>query len=120
MCDVGRRIGGRNSHPELHRVPCEWRPSIPMRTVIASAGGRLDHLSSKSVGSSADGVSITSRPRCIAWVIRCARLRALSLRRRSEEHTSELQSLMRNSYAVFCLKKNKHKMPNAHDIEQST
>src|SRR3546814_8651614 len=25
---------------------------------------------------------------------------------RSEEHTSELQSLMRNSYALFCLKKN--------------
>src|SRR3546814_4276162 len=32
-----------------------------------------------------------------------ARLRAA---RRSEEHTSELQSLMRISYAVFCLKKN--------------
>src|SRR3546814_10209360 len=28
---------------------------------------------------------------------------------RSEEHTSELQSLMRNSYAVFCLKKKKPK-----------
>src|SRR3546814_5946787 len=28
---------------------------------------------------------------------------------RSEEHTSELQSLMRNSYAVFCLKKKKNK-----------
>src|SRR3546814_6163301 len=28
-------------------------------------------------------------------------------RQRSEEHTSELQSLMRNSYAVFCLKKKK-------------
>src|SRR3546814_7660940 len=27
---------------------------------------------------------------------------------RSEEHTSELQSLMRISYAVFCLKKNRH------------
>src|SRR3546814_5295261 len=27
---------------------------------------------------------------------------------RSEEHTSELQSLMRNSYAVFCLKKKQH------------
>src|SRR3546814_10794087 len=27
---------------------------------------------------------------------------------RSEEHTSELQSLMRISYAAFCLKKNKH------------
>src|SRR3546814_7121686 len=29
---------------------------------------------------------------------------------RSEEHTSELQSLMRISYAVFCLKKKKNKM----------
>src|SRR3546814_7515968 len=32
---------------------------------------------------------------------------------RSEEHTSELQSLMRISYAVFCLKKKKNiKIPN--------
>src|SRR3546814_7897036 len=31
------------------------------------------------------------------------------VRDRSEEHTSELQSLMRISYAVFCLKKKKHK-----------
>src|SRR3546814_2076233 len=30
-------------------------------------------------------------------------------RRRSEEHTSELQSLMRISYAVFCLKKKKQR-----------
>src|SRR3546814_4741418 len=30
-------------------------------------------------------------------------------RRRSEEHTSELQSLMRISYAVFCLKKKRNK-----------
>src|SRR3546814_2552958 len=30
-------------------------------------------------------------------------------RRRSEEHTSELQSLMRISYAVFCLKKKTNK-----------
>src|SRR3546814_5831731 len=30
-------------------------------------------------------------------------------RPRSEEHTSELQSLMRNSYAVFCLKKKKNR-----------
>src|SRR3546814_10097609 len=34
-------------------------------------------------------------------------LRTLN-RMRSEEHTSELQSLMRISYAVFCLKKKKH------------
>src|SRR3546814_7691810 len=32
--------------------------------------------------------------------------------RRSEEHTSELQSLMRISYAVFCLKKKKNKTTN--------
>src|SRR3546814_18038255 len=32
-----------------------------------------------------------------------------ALRSRSEEHTSELQSLMRISYAVFCLKKKKKK-----------
>src|SRR3546814_18342735 len=31
---------------------------------------------------------------------------------RSEEHTSELQSLMRISYAVFCLKKKKNKLYN--------
>src|SRR3546814_7316567 len=31
---------------------------------------------------------------------------------RSEEHTSELQSLMRISYAVFCLKKKKHNTNN--------
>src|SRR3546814_6578128 len=35
------------------------------------------------------------------------RLRAGAVRARSEEHTSELQSLMRISYAVFCLKKKK-------------
>src|SRR3546814_7271505 len=34
-------------------------------------------------------------------------LRPRLLRERSEEHTSELQSLMRLSYAVFCLKKKK-------------
>src|SRR3546814_9576978 len=33
----------------------------------------------------------------------------LDLKKRSEEHTSELQSLMRISYAVFCLKKKKIK-----------
>src|SRR3546814_13668548 len=43
--------------------------------------------------------------------VACSRPRAVQmprprhLHRRSEEHTSELQSLMRISYAVFCLKK---------------
>src|SRR3546814_2094523 len=35
---------------------------------------------------------------------------------RSEEHTSELQSLMRISYAVFCLKKKKHKTHNKNHV----
>src|SRR3546814_6795579 len=35
---------------------------------------------------------------------------------RSEEHTSELQSLMRISYAVFCLKKKKTKNNNTREI----
>src|SRR3546814_7676229 len=38
-----------------------------------------------------------------------ARIEEGKLERRSEEHTSELQSLMRISYAVFCLKKKKAK-----------
>src|SRR3546814_10082899 len=38
--------------------------------------------------------------------------RAIVRRLRSEEHTSELQSLMRISYAVFCLKKKKTKIPS--------
>src|SRR3546814_10304710 len=40
-----------------------------------------------------------------------------SVARRSEEHTSELQSLMRISYAVFCLKKKKY--TNTHHTKQS-
>src|SRR3546814_9364610 len=40
-------------------------------------------------------------------------------RPRSEEHTSELQSLMRISYAVFCLKKKKtHQSNHTNRIEQ--
>src|SRR3546814_10685271 len=42
----------------------------------------------------------------------------LAHHRRSEEHTSELQSLMRISYAVFCLKKKTK--TNKHNNSQST
>src|SRR3546814_6769204 len=46
----------------------------------------------------------------LAWAWRQRRLRRSAWRGavRSEEHTSELQSLMRISYAVFCLKKKKN------------
>src|SRR3546814_8970097 len=40
--------------------------------------------------------------------------------RRSEEHTSELQSLMRISYAVFCLKKKKTTHIKTHTITVNT
>src|SRR3546814_6315637 len=48
-----------------------------------------------------------------AGIIEAGRITAAALQRdfgivRSEEHTSELQSLMRISYAVFCLKKKKN------------
>src|SRR3546814_9217161 len=49
--------------------------------------------------------SETHRPACN----HAARNDGFRFALRSEEHTSELQSLMRNSYAVFCLKKKKKK-----------
>src|SRR3546814_9683056 len=39
-------------------------------------------------------------------------------RHRSEEHTSELQSLMRISYAVFCLKKKNQQKQHTHEPPQ--
>src|SRR3546814_1170816 len=42
---------------------------------------------------------------CFGQVGRAAGCGRVSGQKRSEEHTSELQSLMRTSYAVFCLKK---------------
>src|SRR3546814_6976335 len=53
-------------------------------------------------------LAIESARRCVS-----PRTRAIVLVPRSEEHTSELQSLMRISYAVFCLKKkNQHNTPH--------
>src|SRR3546814_8203424 len=44
----------------------------------------------------------------LTYMVCDANLFANNTEQRSEEHTSELQSLMRTSYAVFCLKKKKH------------
>src|SRR3546814_9682649 len=56
-------------------------------------------------GRSSDESSFTTTPEVIN--------QAGDMTMRSEEHTSELQSLMRISYAVFCLKKkNKHNITN--------
>src|SRR3546814_8238473 len=61
-------------------------------------------------------------PKSTSWcahVMPTARRRLWSAWSRSEEHTSELQSLMRISYAVFCLKKKKDKNnKNGYDYTQ--
>src|SRR3546814_3247735 len=51
------------------------------------------------------GVAAPDSPRVLAALERC---------QRSEEHTSELQSLMRISYAVFCLKKKTQTQHQSH------
>src|SRR3546814_4933423 len=56
-------------------------------------------------------------PSAAAKILKASsRVSAREYEKRSEEHTSELQSLMRISYAVFCLKKKKKniKINNRH------
>src|SRR3546814_3939897 len=78
--------------------------SSPKRHHIAEV--MLDHL--------AGGVDVMGEGRAHAGKLVCGDCYACAASTdqdaRSEEHTSELQQLMRISYAVFCLKKkNKHK-----------
>src|SRR3546814_2960071 len=75
--------------------------------------GHWWHLSSgpsggrrKSAAQHCSGRMLACRLRLPIWDVGHCRLNPYS-QRRSEEHTSELQSLMRISYAVFCLKKKK-------------
>src|SRR3546814_5624240 len=58
----------------------------------------------------------TGRELTVKDVIADAFLQQILLR--SEVHTSELQSLMRNTYAVFCLKKKTHKYTDLHTAIQ--
>src|SRR3546814_4801874 len=56
----------------------------------------------------------TIRKRRLSCFGRFSATRAANMSARSEEHTSELQSLMRISYAVFCLKKKKKNNNSMH------
>src|SRR3546814_3626321 len=54
-------------------------------------------------------ISIVGGVALLLWGVRMVRTGVTRSFGRSDEHTSELQSLMRISYAVFCLQKNKNK-----------
>src|SRR3546814_967542 len=65
---------------------------------VITAATAPDHIVPLALGGSDDDSNV----RCLCPECHLERTRE----QRSEEHTSELQSLMRISYAVFCLKKN--------------
>src|SRR3546814_8415013 len=76
----------------------EWNDPRVIAPLVA--GADVMHL----CRSTADDAAHRRDPRHVAGLLR------------SEEHTSELQSLMRISYAVFCLKKKKQKQPTKQNI----
>src|SRR3546814_9066248 len=85
----------------------EMTPLLPWRPAILSPGCSLRFTATKTLtifitpgGSSSPRCSFSTLSSKRFWM----RVVAASYCR-SEEHTSELQSLMRISYAVFCLKK---------------
>src|SRR3546814_1376200 len=74
------------------------RPNAAPERVISPANGRA--YVGRNLNVSISGGDRITLKRPGARALACNRVR-------SEEHTSELQSLMRISYAVFCLKKKK-------------
>src|SRR3546814_1933291 len=75
---------------------------------LSGAGAKTGHLDAKTRELIALAVAVTTRcDGCITVHVDAALKQGASREERSEEHTSELQSLMRISYAVFCLKKKK-------------
>src|SRR3546814_3995620 len=98
--DLHREPGNRPAR----QTPPGARPNRDLMTLPASGPGRLLE---RSGDAAPRGMTVQDRTRLIG------RLRPKN--RRSEEHTSELQSLMRISYTVFCLKKKKdyHLLPKS-------
>src|SRR3546814_1513761 len=90
---------------------------LHLRTHLGRQLGNSALMSGIGVGvEEADGDALDARCRHVLQ----DRPRAGFIQRRSEEHPSELQSLMRISYAVFCLKKKKHQQYTYDHMHMST
>src|SRR3546814_4383818 len=97
-CPSHRRRPGRPGQPRPLR---RGGQRLAGRPAVARPGEQCRMVAEDPVQGAA-GLP-ERRPGRLAAGVRAELLRAA----RSEEHTSELQSLMRISYAVFCLKKKK-------------
>src|SRR3546814_8439324 len=84
----------------LHRLACAIQ--LDQRELPPAAVAEAEPLVGRPRRPAVDGRTLVER---IAKAERPRRPAPGAEEIRSEEHTSELQSLMRNSYAVFCLKK---------------
>src|SRR3546814_10839671 len=93
--------------PDPSSMPIKNRPEPAAPSTRAQAllslGERRDGLGAGQIGAGLTAGKRTSGH----FNNEQGRGRQKRICHRSEEHTSELQSLMRNSYAVFCLKKKK-------------
>src|SRR3546814_3775504 len=78
-----------------------WMPTLGIE------GGRINIVPVDFVADAMD--HIAHKPKFDGHTFHLTDPEPLRVGERSEEHTSELQSLMRTSYAVFCLKKKKKK-----------
>src|SRR3546814_6083950 len=104
---------------------------FPYTTLCRSVAGLEEHLlggrAGQRVGGHVLGVAVRLAPipqhlqqreqELLLGLGRVEGVGQLPVGTRSEEHTSELQSLMRISYAVFCLKKKNNKNHQALDID---
>src|SRR3546814_2308277 len=86
-----------------HRSEPGHLPEQPLQRVVASANVGRQELAGLLGQIREDRAGLEQRDRFAT----ADRVAVHDRRDRSEEHTSELQSLMRISYAVFCLKKKK-------------
>src|SRR3546814_4999956 len=87
----------------FHKLPVHWMWWPAIGAIIVGLGGLIDaHVLGAGYASIE---ALLTGSLALKVVVALLAVKALV---RSEEHTSELQSLMRSSYAVICLKTKKH------------